>query len=67
VRGDQLLKIQGKVVKTMGDGEAQSLINANAATGVTLLVRKLDKSEIELTLKEGAIYPVVGEGVSVDG
>jgi PDZ domain/C2 domain len=67
VRGDQLLKIQGKPVKTMDDGEAQSLINANAVTGVTLLVRKLDKSEVEVTLKEGAIYPVVGEGVSVDG
>lgn len=67
VRGDQLLKIQGRPVKAMVDGEAQSLINANAATGVTLLVRKLDKSEIELTLKEAAIYPVVGEGVSVDG
>jgi hypothetical protein len=67
VRGDQLLKIQGKPVKTMDDGEAQSLINANAATGVTLLVRKLDKSEVELTLKEGAIYPVIGEGVSIDG
>ena len=67
VRGDQLLKIQGKAVKTMDDGEAQSLINANAATGVTLLVRKLDKSEVEVNLKEGAIYPVVGEGVSVDG
>ncbi len=67
VRGDQLLQIQGKAVKTMDDGEAQSLINANAATGVTLLVRKLDKSEVELTLKEGAIYPVAGEGISVDG
>lgn len=67
VRGDQLLKIQGKTVKTMDDGEAQSLINANAATGVNLLVRKLDKSEVELTLKEGAIYPAVDEGVPVDG
>lgn len=67
VRGDQLLKIQGKAVKTMADGEAQSLINANAATGVQLLVRKLDKSEVELTLKEGAIYPVIGEGVAIDG
>jgi hypothetical protein len=66
-RGDQLLKIQGKVVKTMADGEAQSLINANAATGVSLLVRKADKSEVELNLKEGAIYPVVDEGVPVDG
>jgi hypothetical protein len=66
-RGDQLLKIQGKVVKTMADGEAQSLINANTSTGVTLLVRKLDKSEVEVQLKEGAIYPVVDEGVPVDG
>ena len=67
VRGDQLLKIQGKDVKTMGDGEAQSLINANAVTGVKLLVRKRDRSEVELTLKEGAIYPVYGEGVDIDG
>ncbi len=65
--GDQLLKIQGKSVKTMADGEAQSLINANAVTGVSLLVRKRDRSEVEVTLKEGAIYPVVGEGVEIDG
>jgi hypothetical protein len=67
VHGDQLLKIQGKSVKSMADGEAQSLINANAATGVALVVRKLDKSESELTLKEGAIYPMVDEGIPVDG
>jgi PDZ domain-containing protein/C2 domain-containing protein len=66
-RGDQLLKIQGKNVKTMAEGEAQSQINANAATGISLLVRKLDKSEVELNLKEGAIYPMVDEGVPVDG
>lgn len=66
-RGDQLLKIQGKAVKTMAEGEAQSQINANAATGISLLVRKLDKSEQELTLKEGAIYPMVDEGVAADG
>jgi hypothetical protein len=51
----------------MAEGEPQSLINANAATGLTLLVQKLDKSERELTLKEGAIYPWVDEGVPVDG
>jgi len=67
VPGDQLLKIQGRSVKSMGDGEAQSLINANAVTGVSLLVRKRDRSEVELTVKEGAIYPVIGEGVDVDG
>ena len=67
VIGDQLLKIQGKPVKSMADGEAQSLINANAATGISLLVRKRDKSEVEISLKEGAIYPMVDEGVPVDG
>jgi hypothetical protein len=67
VRGDQLIQIQGKIVKTMGEGEAQSAINANAATGIALRVRKLDKSELELNLKEGAVYPVVDEGVPVDG
>jgi hypothetical protein len=66
-RGDQLVKIQGKAVKTMAEGEAQSQINANAATGVSLLVRKLDKSEVELSLKEGAIYPMVEEGIPADG
>jgi C-terminal processing protease CtpA/Prc len=66
-RGDHLLKIQGKVVKTMADGEAQSLINANAATGVSLLVKKADKSEVEVSVKEGAIYPLVDEDVPVDG
>lgn len=67
VRGDQLLKIQGKSVQTMADGEAQSLINANASTGVTFWVRRADKSEVEISVKEGAIYPVVGEGVTIDG
>ncbi len=66
-RGDQLLKIQGRLVKTMADGEAQSLINANAATGVILWVRKADRSELEVRIKEGPIYPVVDEDVPVDG
>lgn len=66
-RGDQLLKIQGKLVKTMADGEAQSLINANAATGITFWVRRPDHSELEISVKEGAIYPVIDEGVPVDG
>lgn len=66
-RGDQLLKIQGKLVSGMVDGEAQSLINANAVTGVSLRVRKFDKSEVDIDLKEGAVYPVVDEGVALDG
>jgi hypothetical protein len=65
--GDQLLKIQGKAVASMVDGEAQSLINANAAIGVNVVVRKPDRSEREITLKEGAMYPLVDEDVAIDG
>jgi hypothetical protein len=34
---------------------------------VTLWVKKLDKSEVEVKLKEGAVYPIADEGVPVDG
>jgi len=67
VRGDELLNIQDKEVKSMSEGEAQSLINANGATGLRLHVRKLDRSESDITLKEAAIYPIADEGVPVDG
>lgn len=66
-RGAQLLKIQGKEVKAMQEGEAQSLINANAATGVSFSVKRPDGSLQDLTLKEGAVYPLVDEGIPVDG
>jgi PDZ domain/C2 domain len=65
--GDMLVQIQGRSVRSMSEGEAQSLINANAPTGLTLVVRKVDKSERVITLKEGPIYPLVQEGIPIDG
>jgi hypothetical protein len=66
-RGDAILKIQDIDVTKMEDGQAQSLINANAPAGVLLRVRARDGSERELTLKEGPIYPYADEGVRIDG
>ena len=66
-RGDRILNIQGVDVAKMEDGQAQSLINANAPTGVLLRVKSPDGTERELTLKEGPIYPYVDEGVRIEG
>jgi hypothetical protein len=64
--GEEVLEIQGKRVEKMEEGEAQSLINSNAQTGVELLVRGKDKAERKVTLKEGVIYPVQDEGVPIE-
>lgn len=66
VAGDEILEIQGKKVDKMEEGEAQSLINANAQTGVTVVVRSKDQAPRTLKVSEGVIYPVFGDGVSVD-
>jgi hypothetical protein len=64
--GDEILTAQGHPVATMEDGKLQSLINANAGTGVKLTVRGDSGGTREVSLKDGAIYPLVGEGVSLE-
>ncbi|HVU05327.1 MAG TPA: PDZ domain-containing protein [Polyangiaceae bacterium] len=65
--GEEILEIGGKRVAKMEEGEAQSLINANAQTGIELLVRRADKTnERKVTLMEGVIYPVSDEDVPLD-
>ena len=56
--GDEILSAQGLPVATMEEGKLQSLINANAATGVKLSVRGDQGGAREVTIKDGAIYPV---------
>jgi C-terminal processing protease CtpA/Prc len=60
-RGDQIIRIQDKSVQDMEEGEAQSLINANAQLGVRLVVKHADGKEDQLELREAAVYPLVGE------
>jgi hypothetical protein len=55
--GDELVAIGAVAVSGMQEGEAQSLINKHAATGVALRTR----SGKTITVKEGPIYPREGE------
>jgi membrane-associated protease RseP (regulator of RpoE activity) len=54
--GDQLTRIEGKDVSEMREGEPQSLINANARTGLNLTVKHAGGKVEDVTLKEGPIY-----------
>ena len=65
-RGDQLLKIQGREVKSMDQQTARSLINSNVSTGVTLFIRHVDGSEGDVTLKDGPIYPTIEDELKVE-
>jgi membrane-associated protease RseP (regulator of RpoE activity) len=62
--GDQLLKIEGKDVAKMSEGEPQSAINANARTGVSLTVRHADGRVEDISLKEGPIYRTLNDSAS---
>jgi membrane-associated protease RseP (regulator of RpoE activity) len=65
-RGDQLLKIQGKVVKDMDEEVSRSLINSNVSTGVTLTVKRTTGAVDEVTLKDGPMYPTIEDEVKVE-
>lgn len=64
--GDRILAVEGQDVATMEEGKLQSLVNANASTGVKLSLLGADERRREVTLRDGAVYPVVGEGVAID-
>lgn len=66
VRGDQLVRIQGREVKGMDQESARSLINSNVSTGVTFAVKHADGSETDVTLKDGPMYPTIDEEVPVE-
>jgi hypothetical protein len=65
-RGDEILKIQDKDIKAMEEGEARSLINANAAVGVKITIRHPDGAVKDVALKDGPLYPSVEESVRVE-
>ncbi len=65
-RDDQLLRIQGRDVKSLDQETARSLINANVSTGVTFTVKHPDGAVEDVTLKDGPIYPAVDEEIKVE-
>lgn len=64
--GDQVLEIQGEPVAKLEEGRAQSLINANAALGVKLKLRRADGQIADVVVKTGPIYPLVNENLPLD-
>jgi hypothetical protein len=64
--GDQILKIQGREVRGMDDGQPRSLINTNSRTGLDLLVRHADGRTETVKLMEGPIYPLPNDNLAVD-
>jgi membrane-associated protease RseP (regulator of RpoE activity) len=64
--GDEIQKVQGQDVREMEQGKLQSLINANATLGVELTVKRSEGAPRQVKLRDGAIYPLVGEPVAID-
>ncbi len=65
-RDDQLLKIQGREVKSLDQETARSLINANVSTGVMFTVKHPNGAVEDVTLKDGPMYPLVDEEIKVE-
>ena len=63
--GDEIVAAQGKPVATLEEGALQSLINANSTVGLKLTVKGAGGTR-EVTMKDGAIYPIQGEGVTLE-
>ena len=64
-KNDQIVAIEGKEVRKMEEGEARSRINARGPLGVRLSVKDGKGRVRDLVIKEGPIYPVVGEPISL--
>lgn len=65
-RGDQILKVEDREVKELEEAELRSLINSHSRSGVTFVVRGTDGKEEKVSLKDGPIYPELGEEQVVD-
>jgi len=59
--GDQIVRIMGEPVKGMDSGKVRSLINSNGSTGLKLALRTGKKPEHEVMLRDGPVYPLLGE------
>jgi hypothetical protein len=63
--GARILKIQQRDVRSMDHAEVKTLINGNVRAGLELLVQHAGGKAEQLVLKEGPMYPLVGEEISL--
>ena len=59
--GDQVLRIDGRSARDMSEGEIRSAFNAPRAEGLKLAIKHADGAEVEMKVKEGAVYPLFRE------
>ena len=60
--GDQILALEGKPVSGLKAFEIQSILNTPHMSGLPMKIRhKVDGKEADVTLKEGAIFPLFSE------
>jgi len=60
-RGDEILQIMGQPARGMEEGRVRSLINSNGSVGLKLRVRGSNRTEREVVLRDGPIYPLLSE------
>lgn len=59
--GDEILSLNGKPVKDLGQEGVRSAFNAASTKGLPAAVKHKDGTILNITLKEGAIYPTFEE------
>ncbi len=65
-KGDQVISIAGREVKTMSAGEVRSAFNAVPLAGVQLMVKHADGATETVKLVEGPIYPTFDQLGAID-
>jgi carboxyl-terminal processing protease len=56
--GDEIIEVMGKPVSSLSAQQLKSTINANASTGLTIVLRTGQAAPRELRLLEGPIYSI---------
>jgi membrane-associated protease RseP (regulator of RpoE activity) len=64
--GDEILSIGGRPVKDMSSDEVQSRFTAIPVAGLALKIKHPDGTSLDVTLKEGPIYPLYDQFGAVD-
>jgi hypothetical protein len=65
-KGDEVVKLGGKVVKSLGPDDVQSLWNAVPLAGLPVTVRHASGATQDAVLKEGPIYPLFSQFGPID-
>jgi len=60
-KGDEVLTLEGKPIETQSVDDVRSVLGAIPVDGVPMTVRHPDGTTLQLTVKEGPIYPLFSD------